>query len=139
MTPGQEADESTTPHGFDPIEPGRILGQDELFVVVRDKYPVSPGHSLVIAKRDAARFSELTPQEKSRLMTWIDWSVTHLESTLNPKPDGFNIGINDGVAAGQTVAQLHVHIIPRYSGDVPDPRGGVRWVVPAKARYWHDP
>jgi diadenosine tetraphosphate (Ap4A) HIT family hydrolase len=69
-------------------------------------------------------------------MVWIDWCVTHLESTLDLKPDGFNIGLNDGVAAGQTVAQLHVHIIPRYRGDISDPRGGVRWVVPAKAQYW---
>lgn len=52
------------------------------------------------------------------------------------QPDGFNVGINDGAAAGQTVPHLHVHLIPRYRGDVPDPRGGVRWVLPAKAKYW---
>ena len=51
-------------------------------------------------------------------------------------PAGFNVGINDGASAGQTVAHAHIHVIPRYAGDVPDPRGGVRWVVPAKAAYW---
>lgn len=57
-----------------------------------------------------------------------------LDETL--QPDGFNIGINDGAAAGQTVPHLHLHLIPRYRGDAPDPRGGVRWVLPAKAKYW---
>ena len=69
-------------------------------------------------------------------MTWVDWCVAHLERSLEPKPDGFNVGLNDGAAAGQTVPQLHVHVIPRYHGDVPDPRGGVRFVIPHKAKYW---
>ncbi len=94
------------------------------------------GHSLVIAKRVVARFSQLTTDEKARLMTWIDWSISHLQSALDPKPDGFNVGLNDGTAAGQTVGHFHVHVIPRYDGDVPDPRGGVRWIFPTKARYW---
>lgn len=54
----------------------------------------------------------------------------------SPVPDGFNIGINDGAAAGQTVMHLHIHLIPRYDGDQPDPRGGVRWIFPDKAAYW---
>lgn len=132
----QKTGEPISIQGFGSIEPDRILERDDLFVVIRDKYPVSAGHSLVIPRRPVVRFSELTCDEKARLMTWIDWSVAHLESTLVPAPEGFNIGLNDGAAAGQTVAQLHVHIIPRYSGDVSDPRGGVRWVVSSKARYW---
>jgi diadenosine tetraphosphate (Ap4A) HIT family hydrolase len=123
-------------HAFGNIEPSRILAEDDLFVVVRDNYPVSPGHSLVIAKRVVARFSQLTGEEKARLMKWIDWCIAHLQTTLQPSPDGFNIGLNDGLSAGQTIAQLHVHVIRRYQGDIPDPRGGVRFVIPHKARYW---
>lgn len=123
-------------NGFGTIESDRILAEDDLFVVARDKYPVSPGHSLVIVKRVVACFQELTPDEKLRLMTWIDWCIAHLERTLQPRPDGFNVGLNDGPAAGQTVQQVHMHVIPRYRGDVLDPRGGVRFVIPEKARYW---
>jgi len=70
------------------------------------------------------------------LIEWIGWTQGYLEKTLVPPPDGFNLGINDGEAAGQTMGQFHFHVIPRYRGDVPDPRGGVRWVIPSKARYW---
>jgi diadenosine tetraphosphate (Ap4A) HIT family hydrolase len=121
---------------FGVIEPARVLNQDELFVVIRDNYPVSPGHVLVVARRAVARFAELTREEQNRLLVWIGWAQGHLTATLRPAPDGFNFGLNDGPAAGQTVRQFHFHIIPRYAGDVPDPRGGVRMVIPAKARYW---
>ena len=63
-------------------------------------------------------------------------SHVHLTSQLTPKPDAFNLGLNDGPAAGQTMPQLHFHVIPRYTGDVPDPRGGIRHIIPSKARYW---
>ncbi len=121
---------------FGSIEPDRILAEDEFFIVANDKFPVSPGHSLIIVKRIVSRLYQLTAEEKSRLFPWVEWCIGHLEKTLIPKPDAFNVGLNDGPAAGQTIAQLHVHIIPRYVGDIPDPRGGVRWIVPAKARYW---
>jgi diadenosine tetraphosphate (Ap4A) HIT family hydrolase len=124
--------------GFGFVGPERIMAKDDLFLVAADKYPVSPGHTLLILKRPAARFSDLTHEEKTRLIHWLDWSIEHLQQTLQPKPDGFNIGTNDGAAAGQTIPQLHWHIIPRYAGDVPDPRGGVRFVIPYKARYWQD-
>jgi len=121
---------------FGDIERERILSEDELFIIVKDKFPVSPGHSLIIVKRVVSRFSELTSDEKVRLMQWIDWCIAHLQSSLEPKPEGFNVGLNDGQPAGQTVGQLHVHIIPRFQGDVADPRGGVRFVIPHKAKYW---
>jgi len=120
---------------FGDIERERILAEDELFTIAWDRYPVSPGHTLIIVRRVVARFADLTPEEKLRLVHWVDWCVNYME-TLEPRPDGFNIGVNDGPAAGQTVGQLHVHVIPRYQGDVPDPRGGVRFVIPEKARYW---
>jgi diadenosine tetraphosphate (Ap4A) HIT family hydrolase len=123
--------------GFGVIEPERVIQVDELFAVVRDKYPVSPGHTLIIARRAAQKFSELTTAEKVRLMEL----VTEVQNALlreAPKPDAFNLGVNDGPAAGQTMPQFHFHVIPRYTGDVADPRGGVRWVIPEKVKYWED-
>lgn len=123
---------------FGTIEKDRIVADDEYFTVARDKYPVSPGHTLIIVKRPVSRFRELSPHERARLADWIDWCIDHLETTLDPVPDGFNVGLNDGPAAGQTIEQLHVHVIPRYHGDVSDPRGGVRFVIPSKAKYWEE-
>ena len=97
-------------------------------------YPVSPGHSLVIPKRHVGSFFEVTQFERAALFALLDRAkelVAHQH-----QPDGYNIGINDGAAAGQTVPHLHIHLIPRYDGDQPDPRGGVRWVIPQKADYW---
>ena len=121
---------------FGAIEAERVLAVDELFAVVRDKYPVTPGHTLIIPRRAVARFRELTSAEKARLLTWVDWAQSHCTEALTPSPDGFNLGINDGPSAGQTMPQFHFHVIPRRTGDVPDPRGGVRWVIPERAQYW---
>lgn len=121
---------------FGVMEPARVLALDDLFAVVSDKFPVSAGHTLIIPRRAVQRFRGLTLSEKARLLTWVDWAQMHLETTLVPVPDGFNLGVNDGPAAGQTISQFHFHIIPRYEGDVPDPRGGIRWVKPDQAKYW---
>jgi diadenosine tetraphosphate (Ap4A) HIT family hydrolase len=121
---------------FGAIEPVRLLAVDDLFAVVADKFPVSPGHTLIIARRSVTRFQALTTPEKARLLVWLDWTQQHLTTSLSPPPDAFNLGLNDGPAAGQTMPQFHFHVIPRYTGDVPDPRGGIRHVIPAKARYW---
>ncbi|MFZ1074142.1 MAG: HIT family protein [Verrucomicrobiia bacterium] len=121
---------------FGLIEPERVLATDELFAVVGDKFPVSPGHTLIIPHRPLTRFRELKAAEKSRLLELVEWTQRHLEATLVPPPEGFNLGVNDGKAAGQTMAQFHFHVIPRHCGDMPDPRGGVRWVIPGKAKYW---
>ena len=122
--------------GFGAIESERVMAQDELFVVVLDKYPVTAGHTLIVARRQAQRFRDLTTPEKVRLMQWVDWVQQHLAVASPPKTDGFNLGVNDGTAAGHTIPQFQFHFIPRRQGDVEDPRGGVRWVIPAKARYW---
>jgi diadenosine tetraphosphate (Ap4A) HIT family hydrolase len=121
---------------FANIECERILAENDLFVVARDNFPVSPGHTLVIAKRAVPRFQHLSQEDKVRLLHWIDWCIQHLQTTLSPKPDGFNVGLNDGPAAGQTVKRLHFHVIPRYQGNVPDARGGICFVIPHKAKYW---
>ena len=100
----------------------------------RDAYPISPGHTLVIPRRHVKSLFELNEEERVDLFNTIARSRELLISEL--KPDGFNFGINDGPAAGQTVFHLHVHLIPRFVGDVEDPRGGIRWVFPDKAKYW---
>ena len=123
---------------FGEVQPARLLAVDDLFAVVADNFPVSPGHTLIIARRPVARYQELTGAEKARLLVWIDWVQQHLVSHLAPAPDAFNLGLNDGPAAGQTMPQLHFHVIPRYAGDVADPRGGIRHVIPSKACYWQE-
>jgi diadenosine tetraphosphate (Ap4A) HIT family hydrolase len=117
--------------------PGQLLLPGLLdFAVVSDKYPTSPGHTLINACRPITSFQELTGAEKARLLVWIYWTQEHLASNLPPAPDGFNLGLNDGPAASQTMLQLHFHVIPHCTGDVPDLGGGIRHVIPTKARYW---
>ena len=119
---------------FCQIDASRILLTNELAMAIHDGYPVSPGHSLIIPKRHVASIFETTPAEQAALWELV---VKMRECLLEEHhPAGFNIGINDGVAAGQTVLHLHIHLIPRYSGDQCDPRGGVRWIFPEKANYW---
>ena len=122
------------PCGFCTLAPARVIAENELAVVVRDGFPVSPGHTLIIPRRHIESFFDLAGEERTAMLTLLDSAKTELETEFHP--DGYNIGINDGVAAGQTVAHLHIHLIPRYRGDREDPRGGVRWVLPDKAQYW---
>ena len=112
----------------------RILIFADEALMIRDAFPVSPGHTLVIPRRHIGSFFELTDAERACMVELLAKAKAELD--LSFQPDGFNIGINDGAAAGQTVPHLHLHLIPRYRGDAPDPRGGVRWVLPAKAKYW---
>lgn len=119
---------------FCTLPPARVLGQNEHAVWIRDAFPVSPGHSLVIPRRHVGSFFEVSDGERSSLLELLGVAKMAAESEFAPA--GYNIGINDGSAAGQTVPHLHIHLIPRYVGDMPDPRGGVRWVIPSKADYW---
>jgi diadenosine tetraphosphate (Ap4A) HIT family hydrolase len=105
-------------------------------LVLHDGFPVSEGHSLVVPRRHVASLFELSPQVQSALWMLVSEVRQHLAEQLNP--DGFNIGVNDGVAAGQTVMHAHIHVIPRWNEDVADPRGGIRGIIPDKARYWGD-
>ncbi len=98
-----------------------------------DGFPVSPGHALIVPRRHAPGWFDATSGEQQELMTSIELVRNVIEEKY--RPDGFNIGINVGASAGQTVPHLHVHVIPRYSGDVGDPRGGVRHVIPGKGNY----
>ena len=115
----------------------RIALHGSSTLVLTDLYPVTPGHLLVVPRRHVARWSEATLEERSELFADIDrardFAIAHDQGIA-----GFNIGWNDGPAAGQTVMHLHIHVIPRRIGDVEDPRGGIRWIVPERARYWSD-
>lgn len=99
-----------------------------------DSYPVSPGHALIVPRRHVASLFESTAIEREAILRLVDKAQQLIAEQY--APDAFNLGINDGVAAGQSVPHLHVHLIPRYRGDVPDPRGGVRWVIADRAKYW---
>ncbi len=112
----------------------RIIDRNEFGFVIRDAYPISPGHTLVIPHRHVGSFFDIREAERNGLMQLLEAARKQLEAEFSPS--GYNIGINDGTAAGQTVPHLHLHLIPRYAGDMPDPRGGVRWVIPHKADYW---
>ena len=119
---------------FCTLAPERVIDENDTAIAIRDAYPVSPGHTLLIPKRHTGSFFDLTQQERSALFDLLDRAKRVLDEEFHPQ--GYNIGINDGAAAGQTVPHLHMHLIPRFEGDLPDPRGGVRWVMPEKAKYW---
>lgn len=98
-----------------------------------DKFPVSNGHALIIPKKHCSDYFDLTFREQSACMFMLNTVKGILKKKLNP--DGFNFGINVGESAGQTVSHVHIHLIPRYKGDVKEPRGGVRGVIPDRKNY----
>lgn len=118
------------PYGFAPRH------ESALSLALRDAYPISPGHTLVIPRRHVASFFDLSPAERSDLLAMADQARADLEREFAPA--AYNLGMNEGAAAGQTILHVHLHLIPRYVGDQPDPRGGVRLIFPDKARYWEE-
>lgn len=119
---------------FCSLEKNRIRLESEFAVAFFDGFPVTPGHTLVIPKRHVTSLFELTEKEQAEIWKLVAEVRAMLVAEFHP--DGFNIGLNDGTSAGQTVMHAHVHVIPRRHGDVADPRGGVRWIIPDKAAYW---
>ena len=116
------------------LERTRIRLECESTVAFLDGFPVAQGHTLVLPKRHVASLFDLPEEEQAAV-----WQlVARVRALLLAEfqPNGFNVGLNDGPAAGQTVLHAHVHVIPRRRGDVADPRGGFQWVLPAKAAYW---
>ena len=103
---------------------------------LRDRFPVSSGHTLVIPKAHAATIFDHSAEIQADIWSLVARVRNELRSEF--KPDGFNLGLNEGAAAGQTVEHAHVHVIPRSHGDVADPRGGIRWVLPEHAAYWDE-
>jgi diadenosine tetraphosphate (Ap4A) HIT family hydrolase len=114
-------------------------------IAIYDGFPVTPGHTLIVPKRHIASFFEATTEEQTamfgllaemRQLLLLSSHTSFGKAGTIPVPDGFNIGINDGIAAGQTVLHMHIHLIPRFRDDTEDPRGGVRWIMPVNAPYW---
>ena len=114
-------------------EKHRIIRESPNFYARWDNFPVSQGHAEVVPKRHIVSFFTLKPDELSELYELM--TSVYLDIIARYRPDGFNIGLNEGEAAGRTVHHLHVHIIPRYKGDVPNPRGGIRNIIHGKGDY----
>ena len=111
----------------------RMVIQNELAFAHYDSYPVNPGHCLVITRRHVAGYFDATTEEKTAIWALVDEIKTIIDGEY--KPDGYNVGINIGEMAGQSIPHLHIHVIPRYKGDVENPKGGVRGVIPHKQKY----
>ena len=118
------------------ISEDNVLASFGSIVAIADAYPLTPGHTLLLPRRHVADFFSLSREERMELLDALS-SMRDRLAAETPF-DGVNIGLNNGAAAGQTVSHCHVHFIPRRSGDVPDPRGGVRWIFPDSANYWTD-
>lgn len=116
------------------IEKSRIIMEERDFFIIRDAFPVTDLHSLIISKRHVLSFFELTGSEIYNYSQILIKCRTDLLDQ-DPLITGFNVGFNDGIDAGQTVMHCHVHIIPRRSGDTKNPRGGVRGVIQEKQNY----
>jgi diadenosine tetraphosphate (Ap4A) HIT family hydrolase len=110
-----------------------MLFRNEMAFVAKDRFPVSKGHLLIIPFRHVERYFDVTPEEKLALLDLLDQAKQYLDVEL--RPDGYNIGVNVGEAAGQTIMHVHIHLIPRYRGDVANPRGGVRGIIPGRQSW----
>lgn len=113
--------------------PRGTIYEGKYFYIYEDDFPVNPGHHEIVLKRHTTSIFKLTAAEAAELPALL--SVTKERIEESHTPNGYTLGINDGEAAGQTVAHLHIHVIPRYTGDVENPRGGIRGVIPGKQKY----
>ena len=120
------------PCPFCNLEREKIL-ESELSFAIYDGFPVNEGHVLIIPKRHTADYFDLSLEEQKDCIELLNRVKGIVQEKYNP--DGFNVGININEAAGQTVSHVHIHLIPRYEGDVEEPRGGVRGVIPKRKSY----
>lgn len=119
-------------------KPGRrLIADNEFGFAAYDRHPASEGHFLVIPYRHFASYFDINDDELVALWGLVKQGKEVVEKEFNP--DGYNVGINVGTAAGQSIHHLHIHVIPRYSGDVENPKGGVRGVIPNKKLYSFKP
>ena len=112
-----------------------IILENDVVYSTYDKFPVSEGHALIIPKRHCSAYFDLSNEEQISCWKMVNAVKTILQEKYDP--DGFNVGINVNKAAGQTISHVHIHLIPRYTGDVENPEGGVRGVIPEKRIYTH--
>jgi diadenosine tetraphosphate (Ap4A) HIT family hydrolase len=112
------------------LDPAKIIDENEFGFVIEDAYPVTHGHKLIVVKHHRPNLGHMTQQEQAGL-----WQLVMRQRYRMKGVDGFNIGVNEGVAAGQTVLHLHIHLIPRILGDIANPKGGVRGVIPQMQDY----
>ena len=112
------------------LDENKTVAANDLAIAFRDAFPVSPGHTLIITRRHAKTWFEATREEQMAVLDLVDEVKCLLDDEFHP--DGYNVGFNAGEAAGQTIVHLHIHVIPRFEGDVDDPTGGVRLAVPDK-------
>jgi diadenosine tetraphosphate (Ap4A) HIT family hydrolase len=118
------------------VHPANWLCSNDLAFAIFDNHPVSRGHTLITTKRIVETWFDATELEQFAMMSLInEVQILLYWDRLDPKPDGYNVGFNAGVASGQTVPHAHIHVIPRYLGDMDDPRGGVRHCIPEKGNY----
>lgn len=110
-----------------------IIAENELAIAFYDGFPVNPGHALIIPKRHVASYFDLSMDECTAMQALLEVVQTKVEERFHP--DGYNIGVNVNAAAGQSVFHVHMHLIPRFLGDVDNPKGGVRGVIPSKQKY----
>jgi diadenosine tetraphosphate (Ap4A) HIT family hydrolase len=125
---------SAAPCPFCTMDPSYILTSNDAAFAIRDAHPVTPLHTLVLPRRHVPTYFGLTREEVvaiDELLRQLHRDILDADGTV----EGFNIGINIGIIAGQTILHCHIHLIPRRRGDVPDPWGGVRAIIPGKARY----
>ena len=135
IEPGRKLERKTmdVKDGCPFCQPRATVLQNALAFALLDNFPVTPGHVLLVPRRHVADWFETTPDERLHLFALADDARRWLLKERTP--DGFNLGINVGESAGQTVFHVHLHLIPRYKGDVANPRGGVRGVIPARQSY----
>jgi diadenosine tetraphosphate (Ap4A) HIT family hydrolase len=118
---------------FSNIAKDKIIHKGKFFFLIFDSFPVSPGHILIISHEEKTDYFSLSSKAHIELTTLIEVAKEIIEMDYNP--DGYNIGMNCGEAAGQTVMHFHCHIIPRYKGDMENPRGGIRHCIKDKGYY----
>ena len=112
----------------------RMIAEEGAVIAIRDKYPVTNLHTLILPRRHVSDYFGFTPEEREDADSLLKTMKEKIE-TEDPSVTGFNVGVNCGLSAGQTIMHAHIHLIPRREGDIANPRGGVRGVIPAKMNY----